>query len=73
MYKHKVQYRHRTKEGNLSAVKEIEFELDHEMYYDGPGAWRDICMNMISNRTGINRSDILNDDLLRFSCKGRVS
>ena len=73
MYKHKVYYRHKTPEGNLSGVKDLEFDLDKEMYYDGPGAWRDICRNMISNKTGLNKSDVLNDDNLRFTCKGKIS
>lgn len=73
MYKHKVQYQHKTKEGNISAVKELEFDLDKELYYDGPGVWRDICRNMIANKTGLNKSDILNNDLLRFSCKGKIN
>jgi hypothetical protein len=73
MYRHKVHYRHRTPEGNLSAVKELEFDLDKEMYYDGPGAWRDICRNMIANKTGLNKSDVMNDDNLRFTCKGKIS
>jgi len=73
MYRHKVQYRHRTPEGNLSAVKDLEFDLDKELYYDGPGAWRDICRNMISNKTGLNKSDVMNDDLLRFTCKGKIN
>jgi hypothetical protein len=73
MYRHKVQYRHRTPERNLSAVKELEFDLDKELYYDGPGAWRDICRNMIANKTGLNKSDIMNDDNLRFTCKGKIN
>ncbi len=73
MYKHKVQYRYKTKEGNLSAVKELDFELDKELYYDGPGAWRDICRNMIANKTGLNKSDIMNDSLLHFTCKGKIN
>jgi hypothetical protein len=68
-----VQYRHKTPEGNLSAVKDLEFELDKELYYDGPGAWRDICRNMIAYKTGLNKSDVLNDDNLRFTCKGKIS
>ena len=51
MYKHIVKYRYKTPEGNLSAVKDLEFELDKELDYDGPGAWRDICRNMIANKT----------------------
>jgi hypothetical protein len=73
MYRHKVHYRHRTPEGNLSAVKDLEFDLDKEMYYDGPGAWRDICRNMIANKTGLNKSDVMNDDNLRFTCKGKIN
>jgi hypothetical protein len=73
MYKHIVKYRYKTPEGNLSAVKDLEFELDKELDYDGPGAWRDICRNMIANKTGLNKSDVLNDDNLHFTCKGKIN
>jgi ribosomal protein L24E len=68
-----VKYRHKTKEGNLSPEKKEEFELDKELYYDGPGAWKDICRNMIAYKTGLNKSDIMDDSLLRFECKGKIN
>jgi hypothetical protein len=73
MYKHIVEYRHKTKEGNISPMKSLEFELDRELYYDGPGEWKIICANMIVNKTGVNSSWIyLDDGTLKMKCLGRV-
>jgi hypothetical protein len=72
MYKHIVKYRHKTKSGNISPVKSLEFELDRQLYYDGPGEWKVICTNMITSKTGINTSWIIDDSTLKMSCLGKV-
>jgi len=73
MYKHIVEYRHKTKEGNISPMKTLEFELDKQLYYDGPGEWKVICANMITSKTGINTSWIYVDDgTMKMRCLGKV-
>lgn len=74
MYKHIVEYKHKTKEGNTSPIKSLEFELDRQLHYDGPGEWKVICANMISTKTGINKSWIFVDDgTLQMKCLGKDS
>ncbi|MCZ2129104.1 MAG: hypothetical protein LC109_02440 [Bacteroidia bacterium] len=73
MYKHIVKYRHKTKEGNTTSMKTLEFELDKQLYYDGPGEWKVICANMITSKTGINTSWIyLDDGTMEMKCLGKV-
>lgn len=73
MYKHKVDYRYNTPEGNISGIKTLEFELEKELYHDGPGEWRNICANIISSKTGINVHDIrTNDSTMTLKCLGKV-
>lgn len=73
MYKHKVDYRHKIGSSGLSGMKSIEFELEKELFHDGPGEWRRICANMISTKTGISVSDIVtNDGTMVLRCLGKI-
>ena len=73
MYRHKVDYRYKIGSNGLSGMKSIEFELEKELFHDGPGEWRRICANMISTKTGISVSDIVtNDGTMVLRCLGKI-
>lgn len=73
MYTHIVEYRYRTIEGNITPMKTLEFELDRQLHYDGPGEWKVVCANIISSKTGINTSWIFVDDgTMKMRCLGKV-
>lgn len=72
MYKHKVTYRYRKADGNLSSVQEAFFNYEKEIFHDGPGEWKNIAANMVANQKGINRSQIQMDDLFRMHCLGKI-
>jgi hypothetical protein len=74
MYKHKVTYRHKTNTG-MSGSKNLEFELEKELFHDGAGEWKKICANIISSKTGINSSDIdINGGggIFTMQCLGKI-
>jgi hypothetical protein len=73
MYKHLITYRHyidMTPTSSISPVKKIDIDIDERISYDGPGVWKIKCKNFISQKTGINPSQVLDDGHLRIDYIG---
>ena len=70
MYKHIIKYRYKTSSSSISPVQRLEVVIQDRIYYDGPGKWKEKCLNLIQSNTGISASSVLTDSLFGLEVNG---
>jgi hypothetical protein len=74
MYKHVITYRYRIDSSQISSVKKLEIVAEERISMDGPGIWKTKCKNFISAKTGIDASQVIdNESHFRIDFSGNVS
>jgi hypothetical protein len=74
MYKHLITYRYRIDSSQISSVKKLEIIAEERISMDGPGIWKTKCKNFISAKTGINASQVIdNEHHFRIDFTGNAS